>query len=67
MEANMNAWQEEMMSCEVMMEACLDSKKLNPEDMKSEVEHWDVPMVEAAVKSSGTMKKLQGNVESQRN
>jgi hypothetical protein len=26
------------MSCQVTMEACLDSKELNPEDMKSEVE-----------------------------
>jgi hypothetical protein len=28
-----------------------------PEKMESEVEHWEVPMEEAAVKSSGTMKK----------
>jgi hypothetical protein len=29
----------------------------NPEMMPSEVEHREVPMEEAAVKSSGTMKK----------
>jgi hypothetical protein len=39
------------------MEACLDSKELNPEDMKSEVEYWEVPIEEAAVKSSGTLEK----------
>jgi hypothetical protein len=31
--------------------------KANPEDMKSEMEHWEVPTEEAAVKSLGTMKK----------
>jgi hypothetical protein len=41
----------------VTMEACLDSKELNPEDMESEVEQQEVPTEEAAVKSSGTMKK----------
>jgi hypothetical protein len=40
------------------MEACLDSKELNPEDMKSGVEHWEVPTEEAVVKSLGIMKKL---------
>jgi hypothetical protein len=40
-----------------MMEACLDSKELNPEYMKSKVEHREVPTEEAAVKSSGTMGK----------
>jgi hypothetical protein len=39
------------------MVACLDSMELNLEDMKSEVEHWEVLIEEAAVKSSGTMKK----------
>jgi hypothetical protein len=45
-----NAWiantkkdQKEIMPCQVTVEACLDSKELNPK--------------EAAVKSSGTMKK----------
>jgi hypothetical protein len=34
--------------------------KANPEeDMESEVEHWEIPMVEATVKSSGKMKKRQ--------
>jgi hypothetical protein len=47
----------ETMSCEVTTVACLDSKDLNPEDMESEVEHQEVPMEEAAVISSGTIKK----------
>jgi hypothetical protein len=46
------------MSCQVMMKVCLHSKDLNPEDMESEVEQWEVPMEEATVKSSRTMKKL---------
>jgi hypothetical protein len=64
MRSIVNAWiadmekdQKETMSCQVMMAACLDSKELNLEDMKSEVEHLEVPAEEAAVKSSGTMKK----------
>jgi hypothetical protein len=55
--ADMKDDQRETMSCQVMIEACLDSKELNPEDMKSEMEHQEVPMEEAAVKSSRTMKK----------
>jgi hypothetical protein len=47
----------ETMSYQVTMMACLDSKELNPEDMESEAEHREVPMKEAAVQSSGTMKK----------
>jgi hypothetical protein len=42
------------------METCLDSKELNLEDMESEVEHWGAPTEEAAVKSSGTIKKRTG-------
>jgi hypothetical protein len=34
-----------------------DSKELNPEVMKSKVEHREVPTEEAAVKSLGMMKK----------
>jgi hypothetical protein len=49
--------QKETMDCQVMMEAWLDSKEPNPEDMKSKVERWEVPMEETAVKSSRTMKK----------
>jgi hypothetical protein len=40
-----------------MMEACLDCMELNLEDTESEVKHREVPTEEAAVKSSGTMKK----------
>jgi hypothetical protein len=47
----------ETMSCQVTMEECLDSKELNTEDMKSKVEHQEVPTEEAAVKSLGAMKK----------
>jgi hypothetical protein len=64
MRSIVNAWiadmkddQEETMSCQVMTETFLDSKELNPEDMESEMEHREVPTEEAAVKSSGTMKK----------
>jgi hypothetical protein len=60
----MDAWraeikdeQKEMMACQVTLEACLDSKEPNLEDMESEVDRPEVPMEEATVKSSGTMKK----------
>jgi hypothetical protein len=45
------------MSYQVTTVACLDSKELNLEDTESEVEHQEAPTEEAAVKSSGTMKK----------
>jgi hypothetical protein len=51
MGANMNAWREEMMSCQVRTAACLDSKEPNPKDMKSEVEQREIPTEKAAVKS----------------
>jgi hypothetical protein len=67
MRSIINAWiantrddRKETMSCQVTMEACLDSKELNQEDKESEVEHWEVPTKEAAVKSSGTMKSGTG-------
>jgi hypothetical protein len=44
------------MSSHVTTVACLDSKELNPEDMKSQVEHWEVPTEEVTEKSSGTTK-----------
>jgi hypothetical protein len=47
MEANMNAWLEEMMSCHVRTVACLDSKEPNAEDMYSEVEHRQIPKEDA--------------------
>jgi hypothetical protein len=43
LEANINAWREETMSFRVMTKECLESKELNPEDMKSEVDHREVP------------------------
>jgi hypothetical protein len=55
--ANMRVDRKETVSCQVTTEACLDSKELNSEDMKSEVEHREVPTEESAVKSLGTMKK----------
>jgi hypothetical protein len=57
---NMRGDRKETMFCQVMTEACLDSKELNPEDIKSKVEHWEVPMEDAAVKSLGAMKKQHG-------
>jgi hypothetical protein len=39
------------------LEANPEKMEPNPEMMQSEVEHWEVPTEEAAVKSSGTMKK----------
>jgi hypothetical protein len=55
--ANMGDDPKEAMSCQVTTEACLDSKELNPKDMESKLEHREAPTEEAAVKSSGTMKK----------
>jgi hypothetical protein len=59
-----NAWivdmkkdRKDTMSCQITKAVCLDSKELNLKDMKSKVEHREVPTEEAAVKSSGTMKK----------
>jgi hypothetical protein len=55
--ANMRDDQRETVSCQVTMQAYLDSKELNLEDIKSKVEHREVPTEEAAVKSLGIMKK----------
>jgi NurA-like 5'-3' nuclease len=55
--ADMKKDRKETMSCQVTTEACLDSKELNLEDMESEVEHWEIPTEEVAMKSLGTMKK----------
>jgi hypothetical protein len=52
--ANMKDDRKQIMSCQVMTEACLDSKELSSEDMVSEVKHQEVCMEEAAVKSSET-------------
>jgi hypothetical protein len=57
MEANMNVWREGKVFCQVTTEACLDSKKLNPEDMKSEVEHREAPKEDALVKPVRGRKK----------
>jgi hypothetical protein len=62
--AKMDAWlaemkyeQKDIMACQITTEACLESKEPNPDNMESEVEHREIPMEEAAVKSSTTMKK----------
>jgi hypothetical protein len=55
--ADMKKDRKETMSCHVTTDACQDSKELNLEDVKFEVEHREVPMEETAVKSSRTMKK----------
>jgi hypothetical protein len=39
------------------LEANPEKMETNPEKMESEVEHWEIATEEAAVKSSGTMKK----------
>jgi hypothetical protein len=57
MRATYGADRKEKMFCQVTTKACLGSKELNPENVKSEVEYREVPMKEAAVKSLGTMKK----------
>jgi hypothetical protein len=45
------------MTCQVLTDMCLDNKELNPEDIESKVEQWEVPMEEAAVKFPRTMKQ----------
>jgi hypothetical protein len=64
MRSIVNAWivdtkkdRKEAMSCQVTTAARLESKELIPEGTESEVECREVPTEEAAVKSSGTMKK----------
>jgi hypothetical protein len=49
------------------MEANPEKMEPNPEIMHSGIEHQEVPKEEAAVKPSGTLKKLQGDAGSQRN
>jgi hypothetical protein len=58
--AEMKDEQKETMACQVMMKTCQDSKEPNLEDMESEVERREVPAEEAAMKSSGAMKKRHG-------
>jgi hypothetical protein len=57
--ANMRVDRKETVSCQVTTEPCLDSKELNPEDRKSEVEHRDVPKEDAIVISVKGRKKRQ--------
>jgi hypothetical protein len=73
MEANLNACRKETMACQETTEANPEKTEPNP-DMESEVEGREVPTEEAAVKSSGTMKKrhrcrhlAEDDTESQRN
>jgi hypothetical protein len=54
---DMKADRRQTMSCHVTTAVCLDSNELNPEDVEIKVQHREVPTEEAAVKSSGTMKK----------
>jgi hypothetical protein len=56
-EANMKAWREETMSYQIMMTACLDSKEPNPEGMKPEAEHREVPKEDAIGKPVKQLKK----------
>jgi hypothetical protein len=56
----MNAWREETMSSQVTTAACRDTKEPNPEDMKSKVEHQEVP-VEDPLCSSGMQQGTQAS------
>jgi hypothetical protein len=47
----------ERMSYQITTEACMDSKELNLEDRKSEVEHREVPKEDVVVKSVKGRKK----------
>jgi hypothetical protein len=58
MKASVNAWhketkadQEVAEACLEKMQACLDSKDPNPEELQSRVEHQEIPKEHAAVKS----------------
>jgi hypothetical protein len=60
--ADMKTDRREAVSCQVTMEGCLHSKELNPEDTEFELEHWEVPIEEAAVLQeklrSGTVARI---------
>lgn len=45
------------MASQEMMEACLDSKEPNPEEMQSRVEHREVPKEHNAMKPGRALKK----------
>jgi hypothetical protein len=69
MMAEMRTGHEEMMAMlddhHEMMMACLGKMeatdfKANPEEVKSESEHWEVPKEEDTGKSSGALKKHRG-------
>jgi hypothetical protein len=53
--AKLDGWQKQMQANQEASKATY--LKANPVEMESETEHWEVPMEEAAVKSSGAMKK----------
>jgi hypothetical protein len=55
MMAKLDAHHERMVACLGKMEAM--DVVANPEEIQSKVEHWEVPNKEAAVKSSGALKK----------
>jgi hypothetical protein len=56
MEAYLNACRKETVTCQETIEAHLGCKEPSPKEMESQVEHREVPMEEAAVKSSRVMK-----------
>jgi hypothetical protein len=60
MKASVNAWQEETKANREATEACLDSKKPNPEEMESGAEHREVPEEHATVKPVGGLMKQHG-------
>jgi hypothetical protein len=55
MEANMNAWRKETMTCKETTEARLECKKPTPKDM--EAMHWEVPKENAAMETGKTPSK----------
>jgi hypothetical protein len=55
MGASVNAWRKEMMACQEVMEAYLESKEPTPEEMKSVAVHEVVPKEEAEVETSGAV------------
>jgi hypothetical protein len=57
MVAKMKIWREEATTCQGMTEACLESKESTSLEVGPEAKHEEVRKDEAAVKSSGALKK----------
>jgi hypothetical protein len=59
-QAEVGAWQKEMMACQEVMDFCLESKEST--SLVVETEHEGVPKEEAAVKPGRALKKWYGNL-----